>query len=147
MHTSTDSPYFNSSVYSAMPIKFGVNSIKTPFLFFSVSLTIPFTVIPSLNFLAFSSHVPKQFLYDKLTLPVSLSTYFTIHFIFCPIFTLSFGDFILATDKSSIYTNPSAPFSILIKAPYGCIPVTIPLTICPCLTSSILFCSFFFSSS
>ena len=45
--SSTDLPYCKFSLYSVIPTKFGVISINTPFLFFSVSLTIPLTVIPS----------------------------------------------------------------------------------------------------
>ena len=100
-----------------MLFRSGVISIKTPFLFFSVSLIIPFTFIPTENFWAFSSQVPNVSLYDKLIFPFSLFIDFTTIFTFCPIFSLSYGDFILATDKSSIYASPTIPPPISINAP------------------------------
>ena len=109
--------------------------MNIPFLFFSVSLIIPLVFIPTENFFAFSSQVPKVSLYDKLIFPVSLFIDFTTIFTFCPIFSLSYGVFILATDKSSIYAKPTTPPPISIKAPYGVIFLTIPLILSPTFKS------------
>ena len=118
--------------------------MNIPFLFFSVSLTIPWTFIPWVNFCIFSSQVPNISLYDKFILPLSLSIDFTTTFIFCPIFSLSYGVFILAIDKSSICAKPTTPPPISINAPYGFIFFTIPVITCPISKS---FCIEFTTSS